>query len=128
MRWKPVHSVPVDVPALADVDLDVELAEALGDRLDPLVVPPRVGIEPFGQLDVTGTQRVGEDLVSPPGLGCLPKHVAAVGRDTVGELPVGVAPRAAPVTARPGRMPSPAIPGLHASCTARRQRDLESAA
>ena len=44
-RCQPVHSLARLEVGLADVDLRVEVAEGLGDRLDALPVDARLGVE-----------------------------------------------------------------------------------
>ena len=62
MRWKPVHLRLVGDVVHAGVDLRVEVAEALGDRLDRLVVEPRRAEEVLGLGELARAQRGGEPL------------------------------------------------------------------
>ena len=54
MRWKPPQSSGFGDVALADVDGGVEVAEALGDGLDRLVVVAGGGEQRLGLGDVAG--------------------------------------------------------------------------
>ncbi len=101
---------------LTQVEARVEVAEALGLRLDPLVVGAREREEPLGLVDVAGLDG-GDELADrrDQRLG-LAADVAAVASAASASLPsASVAAFESPVTANAVRMPSPTMPGRHDS-------------
>ena len=103
---------------LAQVEARVEVAERLGDGLDPLPVHHGLRVAGAGVVVGTGRVQIGELAGVADQLLRLVADVRGVlvggGGEQVGELAVGAPASPESVTVNAARMPSPTIPGLHA--------------
>ena len=100
---------------LAQVDPRVQVAEALGDRLDRLPRDARRCVELLRLLDVTGLDRRHELVDQRDQRVGLLLHVRPVGRDSLVGLRVDSTGSPCLVTVTFWRMPSPVWPGLQAT-------------
>ena len=91
--WNPVHFGGILDVVDAGVDRRVEVAEALGDGLDPLVVDAGRSVELLGLREVTRADRVGERLRRGDQLPGLRLHVVGVPRDALAQLLVDLGRR-----------------------------------